>query len=67
MPVAMLEGKSSDPDEFYAERRKAIRQDIAKRLRKVCSEYPEEEFSRLVDEMAARQLSFERGRNGYPK
>ncbi len=51
----------SDPTSQYQSQRKAtIRDAIAQRLRKVCSDLPEPEFHQLVEEMADRQLKGER-------
>lgn len=60
-PPSVFEPDSGTSDGFYAERRNVIRQDIATRLRKICANYPEAEFAKLVDEMTTRQLRFERG------
>jgi hypothetical protein len=46
--------------QLEANRRTRVRDDIAKRLGKACSHLPEDEFLRLVEEMAERQLKGER-------
>jgi hypothetical protein len=46
--------------EFHITRRKAIRDDLALRLRNACSHLSDEEFSALVDQMAECQLRSER-------
>jgi hypothetical protein len=46
--------------ELHALREKQVREDIAKRLRRVCGSFPEEDFDRLVQKMAERQLRDER-------
>lgn len=45
---------------FQSHRKAKIRDDIAARLRRICSDLPETEFQELVDEMAERQLRSER-------
>jgi len=40
-------------------RKTKVRDDIAQRLRRICSDLPETEFQQLVDEMAERQLKGE--------
>ena len=41
-------------------REKAVREDIARRLGKVCSHFSEDDFERLIAVMAARQVKCER-------
>ena len=48
------------PDRLQSNRKAKLRDDIAQRLRKVCSDLPETEFQGLVDEIADRQLKGER-------
>jgi len=50
----------SPPNTLQSNRKTKIRDDIAQRLRKVCSELPDTEFQQLVDEIADRQLKGER-------
>jgi hypothetical protein len=50
----------SPVDEIHALREKAVREDIARRLKPVCSNFPEDEFQKLVGEMADRQVKQER-------
>jgi hypothetical protein len=38
-----------------------VRADLIRRLRPVCLHLSEEDFLRLVDEIAERQLKYERG------
>ena len=45
---------------IQSHRKTKIRDDIAGRLRRICSDLPETEFQQLVDEMAERQLKSER-------
>lgn len=45
---------------FQSNRKAKIRDDIAARLRRVCSDLPETEFQQLVDEIADKQLKGER-------
>lgn len=45
--------------EFHCQRREAIRRDISRRLRRVCEQLSDDEFSQLVDEMTERQLKGE--------
>ena len=45
---------------YQSQRKATIREAIAQRLRKVCSDLPETEFQELVDEMAEKQLRGER-------
>jgi hypothetical protein len=46
--------------EVHSLREKAVREDIARRLRHACSCFPPEEFEDLVSLMAARQVKGER-------
>jgi hypothetical protein len=46
--------------EVHSLREKAVREDIARRLGHVCSDFPQEEFDDLVSLMAARQVKRER-------
>ena len=47
-------------NEAHHLREKAVREDIARRLRRVCSNLSEEEFDSLVAQMADRQVKRER-------
>lgn len=53
--------RSSD-DGFLHTRRDNIRDDIAKRLRNVCSHLSDAEFKKLVNTMAEQKLKGERSR-----
>jgi hypothetical protein len=46
--------------EMHALREKEVREEIAMRLRCVCSDFSHEDFDRLVRKMAERQLRDER-------
>jgi hypothetical protein len=46
--------------EVHSLREKAVREDIARRIRHVCSEFSAAEFEELVSLMAARQVKCER-------
>jgi hypothetical protein len=46
--------------ELHALREKQVREEIASRLRRVCGNFPQEDFERLVQKMAERQLRDER-------
>jgi hypothetical protein len=46
--------------EVHAVREKAVRDDIARRVRPMCSHCSEEEFKELVRKMADRQVRSER-------
>ena len=48
------------PGGLQSPRKVKVRDDIAQRLRRICSDLPETEFQALVDEMAERQLKGER-------
>lgn len=50
----------SSPDEIHSLREKAVREELARRLRGVCSNFSEEEFQELVAKMADRQVKRER-------
>ena|SRR5687768_3870901 len=45
---------------YHSQRKATIREAIAQRLRKVCSDLPETEFQELVEQMADKQLRGER-------
>jgi hypothetical protein len=49
--------------EVHSLREKAVRDDIARRLSRVCSNFPKEDFEKLIRAMAARQLKCERRQN----
>ncbi len=46
--------------EIHSLRENAVREDIARRLKGVCSNFSDDEFDRLVRLMAARQVRCER-------
>lgn len=47
-------------DQIHNLREKAVREDIARRLKRVCSNLSDDEFAKLVGLMADRQLRRER-------
>jgi hypothetical protein len=47
-------------EQIHALREKAVREDIARRLKRVCSNFSDEEFEKLVALMAGRQVKRER-------
>lgn len=47
-------------EEIHSLREKAVREDIARRLKPVCSNFSEDEFQKLVSVMADRQVKRER-------
>lgn len=49
--------------EIHSLRESAVREDIARRLRSVCSHFSDDEFEKLVKLMAARQVKCERRRS----
>ncbi|MEP6550531.1 MAG: hypothetical protein ABJB95_05075 [Gemmatimonadales bacterium] len=49
-----------------SKRGETIRLDIRRRLKRVCAQYSEEEFFKLVDQMVERQLKGERRANLLP-
>lgn len=53
-------------EDHDSKRREAIREDLNRRLRRVCPEYSEEEFGDLLDVMTERQLKGERRVNRFP-
>ncbi|OLE97890.1 MAG: hypothetical protein AUG75_02960 [Cyanobacteria bacterium 13_1_20CM_4_61_6] len=55
-----LATRSADPS-----RRGAIRDDIARRIKRVCADLSDQDFTTLVDEMAERQLKGERRANRF--
>lgn len=46
--------------ELHARREKEVREELAKRLRPVCQKFSEQDFDKLVREMAERQVRDER-------
>ena len=50
----------SSLSELHALREKVVREEIAARLRCVCDNFSQDEFDRLVQKMAERQLKDER-------
>jgi len=55
-----LANRGADPS-----RRGAIRDDIARRIKRVCADLSDQDFTTLVDEMADRQLKGERRANRF--
>lgn len=53
-------GQSPNEDAYLKTRRDLIREDIAKRLRNICSHLSEKEFTKLVNSMADQKLRGER-------
>jgi hypothetical protein len=49
-----------EEDEYHSARRREIRADLIRRLRSVCANLSEEEFSKLVDTMTEQKLRSER-------
>lgn len=47
-------------EEIHSRREKEVRDDIARRLRPVCSNFPDDEFQKLVKTMADKQVKCER-------
>ena len=56
-------GQSASEDAFLKTRRDMIREDIAKRLRHICSNLSEKEFTILVNSMADQKLKGERSKS----
>jgi len=50
----------STVDEVHSRREKEVRDDIARRLKPVCSNFPDDEFQKLVKTMADQQVKCER-------
>ena len=50
----------SEEDEYHSARKEAIRADLVRRLRSVCANLSEEEFSKLVNTMTEQKLRSER-------
>jgi hypothetical protein len=46
--------------ELHSIRERTVREELAGRLREVCAHFTEEEFTRLVDQMAERKVREER-------
>jgi len=60
MQVGKFGPSASSEDAFLHMRRDAIREDIAKRIRKVCSHLSDADFKQLVNAMADQKLKGER-------
>jgi hypothetical protein len=58
----IFESTSRSPD---VSRRGAIRDDIARRIKRVCADLNDQEFTTLVDQMTERQLKGERRANSF--
>jgi len=52
---AQREWESSE-DDYQSSRKDAIRADISRRLKKICSHLPDDEFNDLVDVMAENKM-----------
>ena len=55
-------GPLDPPDDGPVSREEAVRSDLAKRLRRVCGHLSDEDFGRLIEQMAERQIRGERGK-----
>jgi hypothetical protein len=60
--LGLEERAFGDPtlDEVHSLREKQVREDISRRLKPVCSNFPDDEFKKLVEVMADRQVKRER-------
>ena len=63
MQLSKYGPSSSSDDALLRTRRDVIREDIAKRIRNVCSHLSDAEFKKLVNEMAEQKLKGERSRS----
>jgi len=54
------ESASEEEDAYESSRKEAIRADLSRRLRKICSNLSDEEFAALVDGMADKKISSDR-------
>ena len=52
--------EASSDDVYHSSRKDAIRADISRRLKKICSNLSDEEFHRLVDVMAENKIRGDR-------
>jgi len=60
MQLGKYDRTTSSEDTFFNTRRDVIRDDIAKRIRNVCSHLSDAEFKKLVNQMAEQKLKGER-------
>ena len=51
---------AAEEDAFNSRRKDVIREDLARRLKNICANFPEDDFRALIDEMAERKLKGER-------
>ncbi len=49
-------------EEFQSGRREMLRDDIARRLRRVCAHYSDDDFQELVESMVEKKLKGDRTR-----
>ncbi len=63
MQLGKYDRSASNDDAMLHTRRDVIRNDIAKRIRNVCSHLSDTEFRKLVNEMAEQKLKGERRRS----
>jgi hypothetical protein len=54
------ESASADEDAYESSRKEAIRADLSRRLRKICSNLSEADFDHLVDLMAENKIRGDR-------
>jgi len=54
------ESASEEEDAYESSRKEAIRVDLSRRLRKICSNLSDEDFAALVDAMADKKISSDR-------
>jgi hypothetical protein len=58
-PYQIYYGGSGDEEEHRIERRNKVRDDISRRLEKVCANFSDAEFSDLIETMTDRKLKGE--------
>lgn len=58
-PYELYYGGSGDEEAHRIERRNKVRDDISRRLKNICANFSDKEFSDLVDTMTDRKLKGE--------
>jgi hypothetical protein len=60
MEASRLHDHDAEEDSYHADRRETIRADLARRLGKVCANFSEADFRKLVEVMTEQKMRGER-------
>ena len=60
MDASRLHDHDAQEDSYHAHRRETIRADLVSRLGKICANFPEADFRRLIEVMTEQKMRGER-------